>query len=141
MEKHTGWQHFRHEADIGIRGYGCSLEESFVQAALAMTAVITEPELIYPRDCFDVTCDSTDIEYLFVDWLNVLVYEMSVRKMLFSQFDVQIKQGHLTAKVCGEKIDRNRHHPAVEIKGATLTELQVRQSTEGNWLSQCVVDV
>ena len=137
----AGWQHFHHEADIGIRGYGNSPEQAFAQAALAMTAVIANIETINRYICIDVECESTDIEYLFVDWLNALVCEMSVRQMLFSQFDIVIQKYCLKAKVCGEKIDRDKHHPAVEIKGATLTELQVKQDKEGNWLAQCVVDV
>ena len=35
----VGWEHFAHGADIGVRGYGLSLEEAFEQAALALAAV------------------------------------------------------------------------------------------------------
>ncbi|MGD8526233.1 MAG: archease, partial [Thioalkalispiraceae bacterium] len=91
--------------------------------------------------CISLECDAEDREYLFVDWLNALVYEMATRHMLFSQFDVKIQDGHLQARVCGEKVDRNRHQPAVEIKGATLTELRVKQQQDGRWLAQCIVDV
>ena len=34
-----------------------------------------------------------------------------------------------------------RHHPAVEVKGATYTELSVKRDEEGRWIAQCVVDV
>ena len=141
MIKNAGWQHFQHVADIGIRGYGSSVEVAFTQAAMAMTSVITELQLVDNKICIDVECESADLEYLFVDWLNALVYEMSIRHMLFSQFDIQIRDGHLKAKVCGERIDREKHQPAVEIKGATLTELRVQKGKEGNWLAQCVIDV
>ena len=33
------------------------------------------------------------------------------------------------------------HQAAVEIKGATLTELKVEKQDDGLWLAQCVVDV
>lgn len=141
MNKKAGWQHFQHEADIGVRGYGVSLEQAFSQAAIAMMAVITDPELINTDQCIEVECAATDTEYLFTEWLNTLVYEMAVRKMLFSQFDIKIENGHLKATICGEAIDRQKHKPAVEIKGATLTELQVTQDAAGNWLAQCIVDV
>jgi len=141
MTKKAGWQHFQHVADIGIRGYGNSVEVAFIQAAMAMTAVITEPERVNNDICIDIVCESADLEYLFVDWLNALVYEMATRHMLFSQFDIQIHDGYLKAKVCGERIDREKHQPAVEIKGATLTELRVQKDKEGHWLAQCVVDV
>ncbi|MEW5891370.1 MAG: archease, partial [Pseudomonadota bacterium] len=37
------WEHFRHGADIGVRGIGDTLGEAFAQGALALTAVVTEP--------------------------------------------------------------------------------------------------
>lgn len=141
MNKKAEWQHFHHVADIGIRGWGDSPQDAFAQAAMAMTAVITEPPLVDNKMCINVECESSDIEYLFVDWLNALVYEMATRHMLFSQFDIQIHDSRLSAKVCGEPVDRDKHQPAVEIKGATLTELSVKQSEDGRWLAQCVVDV
>ena len=141
MTHKAGWQHFQHVADIGIRGFGNSVEMAFTQAAMAMTAVITEPERVDNNICIDIVCESADLEYLFIDWLNALIYEMATRHILFSQFDIQIRDGHLKAKVCGEHIDREKHQPAVEVKGATLTELQVQKNKEGDWLAQCVIDV
>ncbi len=41
----------------------------------------------------------------------------------------------------GEAVDRQKHQPAVEIKGATFTELHVCQQADGLWLAQCIVDV
>lgn len=140
-DNQVNWQHFHHVADIGIRGSGDTPEQAFAQAAMAMTAVITEPELVDANTCIDVECNSDDLEYLFIDWLNSLVYEMATRRMLFSQFDITITDGHLKARVCGESIDRDKHQPAVEIKGATLTELKVKQQENGDWIAQCIVDV
>ena len=48
--------------------------------------------------------------------------------------------GTLRATAYGEAVDIDRHEPAVEIKGATLTALQVSESPDG-WRAQCVVDV
>ena len=76
-----------------------------------------------------------------MDWLNVLIYEMATRNMLFSRFEVHLEDSRLTAQVWGEALDVGRHHPAVEVKGATYTELKVAQQTGGGWLAQCVVDV
>jgi SHS2 domain-containing protein len=35
----------------------------------------------------------------------------------------------------------SRHHPAAEVKGATLSELEVAQDADGSWHAQCIVDV
>jgi SHS2 domain-containing protein len=135
------WEHFPHDADIGIRGIGASKEEAFAQAALALTAVITDPRAVVPQDIVEMTCEAPDDELLFVDWLNALVYEMATRHMLFSRFEVHLNEEQLRARAWGEVVDVARHQPAVEVKGATYTELVVKQDPSGAWLAQCVVDV
>lgn len=135
------WEHFPHEADIGVRGLGATLEEAFEQAALALTAAISDLAAVSPRDMIQLSCEAPDDELLFVDWLNTLVYEMATRNMLFSRFEVQLEGKRLDAKVWGEALEIPRHHPAVEVKGATYTALKVAQRPDGGWLAQCVVDV
>ena len=61
--------------------------------------------------------------------------------MLFGAFEVSINGDRLVATARGEPVDRARHEPAAEIKGATLTELAVEKDASGNWTAQCVVDV
>ena len=135
------WEHFPHEADIGVRGLGATLEEAFEQAALALTAAISDLAAVSPRDMIQLSCEAPDDELLFVDWLNALVYEMATRNMLFSRFEVQLEGKRLDAKLWGEALDVARHHPAVEVKGATYTALKVARQPDGGWLAQCVVDV
>ena len=76
-----------------------------------------------------------------MDWLNELVYAMATRNMLFSRFEVRLEGQRLDAKAWGEALDVARHHPAVEVKGATYTGLKVARQPDGGWLAQCVVDV
>jgi SHS2 domain-containing protein len=135
------WEHFPHGADIGVRGVGTTKAAAFEMAALAMTAVITEPACVHGVESVAVSCQAPDDELLLVDWLNALVYEMAVRHMLFSRFHVTIEGERLEATAWGEAIDRPRHRPAVEVKGATYTALAVRRREDGTWCAQCVVDV
>jgi tRNA nucleotidyltransferase (CCA-adding enzyme) len=78
---------------------------------------------------------------LLADWLNAVIYEMTTRSMVFGRFEVAIDGPKLTGRAAGERIDRQRHAPVVEPKGATFTELGVNQDEEGQWVAQCVVDV
>jgi tRNA nucleotidyltransferase (CCA-adding enzyme) len=136
----TSWEHFSHDADIGVVGIGPTKAEAFRQAALALTAVVTDPSGVKPIHPVPVFCQAPSDELLLVEWLNALVYEMAVRTMLFGDFAVEIDAGELRATAYGERVDVDRHEPAVEIKGATLTALQVVESPDG-WRVQCVVDV
>lgn len=136
-----GWSHFPHGADIGVRGVGRSLAEAFAQAALALTAVIVDPAAVRPIGTVTTTCDAPTPDLLFVDWLNAVVYEMATRRMLFGAFEVTIDGTALRATLRGEPVDRERHEPAVEIKGATHTALSVTCEHDGRWVAQTVVDV
>lgn len=135
------WEHFPHDADMGIRGFGASIGEAFAQAALALSAVITDTATIAPHTPVDIKVMAADQELLLVDWLNALIFEMAIHKWLFSRFDVRIEDTTLEARAWGERVDIARHKPAVEVKGATYTELRVAQLDNGSWLAQCVVDV
>jgi len=134
------WSHFPHDADIGVCGCGATVEAAFEQAALALSAVVTEQE-IRPTERVAIHCEAPELELLFVEWLNALVYEMAVRKMLFGRFRVRISGTALDGEALGEKIDVMRHQPAVEVKGATYTALEVDRNAAGTWHAQCVVDV
>jgi SHS2 domain-containing protein len=136
----AGWEHFPHAADVGVRGFGATAAEAFEQAALALTAIVTQSE-VRPLARVEVVCEATDLELLFVDWLNTIIYEMAVRRMLFARFAVTIKGNRLDATLWGEPVDVARHAPACEPKGATYTALRVAQESGGYWSAACIVDV
>lgn len=136
------WEHFEHGADVGVRGLGRTPAEAFEQAALALTAVVTDPAGVAAREAVAIRCEAPEPELLLVDWLNALVYEMATRHMLFGRFAARIEDGRLEATAWGEPVDPARHAPAVEVKGATYTALAVRRRDgDGAWIAQCVVDV
>ena len=141
MTRRGRWEHFAHAADMGVRGIGPTKDEAFAQAALALTAVIADPAGVAPSVPVTIACQAPDDELLFADWLNAIIYEMATRKMLFSRFEVQLADGRLTATAWGERTDPARHHPAVEVKGATYTALRVARDANGEWCAQTVVDV
>ena len=137
----TYWEHFPHEADVGVRGVAESEAGAFEQAALALTAVIVDPATVNPSEPVTVTLNAPDRELLLVDWLNALIYEMATRGMLFGRYEVDLVGDDLRAHAWGEPLDRRRHDAAVEIKGATYTALRVWRGDDGLWRAQCVVDV
>jgi len=135
------WSHFPHGADVGLAGTGPSLDAVFEQIAMAMTAAISDPALVQLTDKVTVHCEAPDIELLLVEWLNALVFEMATKGMLFGRFEVHVEENRLVGMAWGEKVSRERHCPAVEVKGATYTGLSVRRGDDGMWDARCVVDV
>ena len=134
-------QTFPHEADIGVRGTGATLEEAFAGAALALTEVICDPATVAPRESVHIDCAAPDLELLLVDWLNAVIYRMATRHLLFARFEVRIDGTRLHATAWGEAVDVARHQPAAEAKGVSFCELKVAQQPDGSWLAQAVVDV
>jgi tRNA nucleotidyltransferase (CCA-adding enzyme) len=85
--------------------------------------------------------EAPDPELLLVEWLNGLIYNMATERMLFSRFEVEISGERLHGRAWGEHVNVPKHQPAVEVKGATYTELRVFRASDGDWAAQCVVDV
>ncbi len=136
-----GFEHFEHQADIGVRGRGSTRADAFAQAALALTAVVVPPDRVALRQRLRVTCAAPDDELLLLDWLNAVVYQMATHRMVFGRFEVRLDGGSLDAELAGEPLDVTRHEPGVEVKAATAAALRVAQLADGSWLAQCVVDV
>lgn len=135
------WEHFEHEADVGLRAFGASLPEVLGGLGMALTAVVTDPARVRPQQEVAIHCDAPSPELLLVDWLNAIVFEMATRHMLFGEFQVSLHGDRLDAVIRGEPLDRARHEPAVEVKGATYTALRLERLADGGWMGQCVVDV
>jgi SHS2 domain-containing protein len=134
-------EHFAHGADIGVRGIGPSREAAFEHAAVALSEIVTERHKINATAAVTIECQAPNDALLLADWLNALIYHMAVDRMLFSRFTVSIVDHQLHAEAWGEPVDRDRHAPAVEPKGATYTSLKVERDADGMWTAQCVVDV
>lgn len=135
------WEHFEHGADVGVRGRGRTVEEAFEGAARALAAVVVEPERVRGETEVVLRAEAPELELLLVDWLDAVVWEISAHSFAFRDFRVTIRGTRLEATGRGEPIDPERHHPAVEVKGATHTLLAVVRADDGTWTAQTVVDV
>jgi SHS2 domain-containing protein len=108
------YEHFAHGADIGARGFGGSGAQAFEQAALAMTAAVTDLETVAALQEVDVGCGAPDRELLLADWLNAIVYEIATRHMVFGRFQVHVEECSLHGKTRGEEISAAKHEPGVD---------------------------
>jgi len=135
------WEHLEHDADIGLRAESKTREGLFEAMAEALTALVTEPAGVRADDTVTIHCEAPDDALLLVDWLNALIFEMATRSMVFGSWQVELDGQKLTGLVKGERVDRKRHEPVVEVKGATYTSLSVVHDKDGIWHAQCVVDV
>jgi len=136
----ASWEHFAHQADIGIRGRGRTPAQAFEQAAIGLMAIMSDPKTIRPLRCFSLECRSTSLELLFLEWLNQVIYEVETKHMLFRYFRITMTESTLYADLWGEPIDLKKHQPKTAPKAATYHKLSVEQ-TQGRWYAQAVIDV
>lgn len=133
------YDYFDHDADIGVIGYGDTVEESFVQAARAVFAHMVDLEAVQPRQVIQIQFSETDLEFALVGWLNALLARARENKLIFCQFKLRREQDHWIGEAAGEAW-RDALGRGTEVKGATLTALSVKQTACG-WQSRCVIDV
>lgn len=134
-----GPDYFDHDADIGVIGRGASVEAAFEAAAAAMFALMAEPAQLEPQEDVRVDFDEPDIELALVRWLNALLAQARRRGLALCRFRLRREDGHWHGLASGQPWDDSLDR-GVEVKGATLTALRVREDARGVE-ARCVVDV
>ncbi len=143
---------FPHKADIGIRGIGKTITESFSEIAKCLFLVQTDIKKIKSLKKVKIKVKAKNIEELLIEFLNSLLLKSTTKEMFFSQFKIKIikptlklqKDFILECEAMGEKINPKKHELKLEVKACTYSELKVYEFKKGKdkkWISQCVVDV
>ncbi len=140
------YEFLEHEADIGIRAWGKTLEKAFAQGGKALFDIMVDRKKIEKKECVNIECEARDIPALFVEWLNKLLSQADINKMVFRDFKVTSIEpfGYdlykLKGQAFGEKLDPEKHAIKVEAKGATYFGLKY-EFKDGDHYLQCVIDV
>jgi len=132
-------EYFEHDADIGVVGRGVTLEEAFESAASATFAVMADLSAVRPERSVTLDFEEADLEIALVRWLNLLLGLSHEQGLVFSRFWIEHDGVLWRGGASGEPWRRDLER-GVEVKGATLTMLEVKQGPDG-WRARCVVDV
>lgn len=127
-----------------IETHAETLTAAFVEAARGLRELIVPATVtVDESESVTVFCESSDLEFLLADWINTLIYEMNVREMVFSRFDVEVEGIHVRGKVYGErwesvkkKMTEKEFEP---IQGVAFDALQV-QENESGWETSLVLN-
>ena len=135
----TEHRYFAHDADVGVIGRGKTPEEAFVAAAEAVFSVMVDPTKIRPTTSVQVEFEEEEQELALVTWLNALLAEARTHRLALARFELTRSNGRWIGRAWGEPW-RDEFDRGLEVKGATLTMLSVRQAGD-DWEARCVVDV
>ncbi|MEM3502580.1 MAG: archease [Candidatus Bathyarchaeia archaeon] len=140
-----GFKFLDHTGDAYIEAYGKSLNEAFVNSALAMFEVMTETSKVEPRIEENVEVEGHDLESLLYSWLESLLVRCDVENRLYSRFIVESLEGEgesfkLKAKIYGEDYDPTRHISKTEVKAVTFHMMEIK-FLEGYWRLRFLLDL
>ena len=130
-----------HTADIGLTAYGKDLADLLVNAACGMLTLIVEPETVNSTLTAKIEIEERDDITLLVEWLNTLLYELDVNRLLFREFDIVISGETKLSAVCrGEKFDPDKHRLIHEVKAATYHNLDITM-VKGIYSAAIIFDI
>ncbi|HZT81865.1 MAG TPA: archease [Gemmataceae bacterium] len=134
-------EHFEHTADLGLRARAPDLDALFAEAAVALfEAVVEDLSAVRPLQAVQVELAGDDLACLLFDWLKELLYRFDAEHLLFSRFEVHVRDSGLAGTAWGEPLDRSRHELLHEVKAITYHGLRVERTADG-WLAEVIVDI
>jgi SHS2 domain-containing protein len=120
-----------HTADLGIKVWGPSLNELFINAASAMYELIADTSTVISTESIEIKLEAQDKDELLRNWLSELLYYFNVKEMLLKEFSIEsLNEKRISSLVKGEKIDLSRHELKREIKAVTFHGLMIKKETD-----------
>jgi SHS2 domain-containing protein len=137
--------------DIGLRSFGKTVQEAFVNAAIGMYSLITDTGKIEEKKSIDISLENDSLDSLLVAWLNELVFHFDAygfigKKISITESDLEpgppatLKSYRLNAVLSGEEFDPERHESRLLIKAATYHRLRIEKSND-LWKIDIIFDI
>jgi SHS2 domain-containing protein len=154
--------------DIGIRAFGETIKEAFINAALGMYSLITDLHKIEEKKTIDITIESNSPEGTLVSWLNELIFHFDTygfigKKIIITEFTPSLtlsprgpacsatggsgrgERGggeafNLKASISGEEFEPERHEGKLLIKAATYHNLRIER-VDDVWEIDVIFDI
>lgn len=94
-----------------------------------MFSIITDISKVEEVEEYEVEIEEDEMDSLLVNFLSELIYLHEVNKVLFSDFEVKIKEKEggkkLLATAFGEKIDLEKHEMETAVKAVSYHDLSI----------------
>jgi SHS2 domain-containing protein len=145
-KRHKGNETFEHPADMGVRGWGETLEEAFEQTAKAMFGIMGRVEASSEIKPVKITSQGESLEELLVDFLNYLISSADIHSLYFTKVKVESirKRGDrhdLEAIAWGIPLSSQAIDFYTEVKAASYCDVSVKKLGRDRWVAQCIVDL
>ena len=132
-------------ADIAFEAFGKNLNQLFENAALALNETMVDTKTVSAKVKKIFKLQNAQLNNLFVDFLNEIIYYKDTDSMIFSKFKVKVEQKEklwkLTAEIYGDKIDWQKHKLLADAKAATWHMFELEEKKGKGWRAQVVIDI
>lgn len=134
-----------HPADVGFLAYGATLEELFVNSALAMISIGGDLESVRESERRDIEVAGENAESLLYGWLAEILAVMDAERLALRRAEVtelvtKAGGGRVRGVVYGEPFDRVRHAAGVAIKAVTYHQFAIERTADG-WRARVFLDL
>ena len=127
--------------DAGIKAFGGTLEDLFVNAARGMYSLMTDPGGVSEKETITIEVESHSLEGLLVSWLNELIFRFDAYGFVGKEIRVKsLGRNRISAEVSGEEFDEERHEKRLLVKAATYHQLRIEQQ-DGRWVTRVIFDI
>jgi SHS2 domain-containing protein len=127
--------------DIGIRAFGKSIKEAFINSALGMYSLITDLNTIDEKKTIDIAIESQSPEGTLVSWLNELIFYFDAYGFIGKNIEItQFSENKIASIISGEEFDPGRHEGKLLIKAATYHKLRIEE-VDDMWEIDVIFDI
>lgn len=137
------YRFLEHTADAKFQAYGRTLEEAFVNSALATSALMWDWRTVEKRMKHRVGIKGKDLEQLLLNFLEELLYLLDSRMFLLNSVDrlkIEKMKSHysLSAEFWGDCLS-DKYEIFRGIKAITYHEMDIKNND--HFMIQVVVDI
>ena len=137
------YRFLRHTADAKFQAFGQTLEEAFVNAALATSSLMWDWKKVEKEVKYPVQAEGRDLEQLLVSFLEEILYLLDTKTFLLGKIkDIRIRkrsEGYaLRALFLGDN-NSDKYNLYGDVKAITYNEMSI--SKNDHYTVQVVVDI
>ena len=138
------YRFLQHTADAKFQAFGSTLEEAFLNAALAVASVMWDWAKVARKVRFPVEAQGPDLERLLVNYLEEILFLLDTKAFILAVVEnIRLEKTgvgwRLTADFVGDT-DPAQYEIFGEVKAVTYNEMRIEKSAEGATL-QVVIDL
>jgi len=136
-----GYRFTDHTADFGLEIFGTDAGDLFIQAAKALTDLLTDPKTLQGRDQRTLAVTGDDWADLMVNWLRELLYLWNGEEQLVREVAIEtLEQKRLVARVTTDAYNPDTHPIRNEIKAVTYHQIEAGPHKDG-WRARVIFDI